>query len=859
MNVFMEFFLFFMSILQFLFPFAFKDTEVPVQPTDPVVEETVIPGEHVHTGGNGNCLQSAVCEICGEIYGGKGEHVYAATVTPATCTDGGYTTYVCRFCLQSKVEDYTAATGHTYEKTSTKATCVFAGYDYYSCINCVDSYSVETESAKGHSYEDEYFSANCTEGYRVVHKCKTCKSSYSEEVSSSLGHDYTETITAPTCQKGGYTTFKCIRCPYSYTGAETGTVNHTYTNYVKDAPATCISTGTKIAYCDYGCGTVDTIAGDEALLPHADNDKDTICDTEGCTEKIYVDYTYLQYPDAALANVAVNTFISKADDAYADGEMYAANAGFDHNGIIKSPYFTAKIHGRVNGAERSSVTPIPVYGTVVYVGETGKGALHSFSEIYITEGEYDTFTIEIDSAGLAITDAVILPESSGEKATVSNGKVTAVLSGLGTHTFLFNNENQQYAYTVHVRAQIDDNAAIEYLESQGYNVIVIEGYHKISELKNLLYSGIDIKENVYSVIQYGDVKKVIYLKKGTYLVADHVYDINSSEQESSNADSLTVNGNTLTGFDMSGIGQNRAGAINIKGSSNVQILGYGAIDLSHLDRGERRGAIISWSDNVRIQGLKFINAPQWSLVTYRVNGMEIKDVDIYGYRLNSDAFDICNSNNVTVDGCFSRSGDDAFVVKTLGGDDNATSNNVNVENCYAWVGKARAFGIFGEAYKNISNVTFKNNTVLFHDAVWNYLRIPAIGIVVEPAYEKDSSGNDVEMNSGSTLSNILFENIEICRNRSSAMNCLIFDKVNNFTVDGLTFRNISFERMNQVVYEDKYVNSVSTINRFTQTENGTVIRNVVIENILCGDTKVTDQNYTNYFNPEVTVYCGSFK
>jgi hypothetical protein len=53
-----------------------------VQTTEPVVEETVIPGEHVHTGGNGNCLQSAICEICGETYGGDGEHVYTVTVKP---------------------------------------------------------------------------------------------------------------------------------------------------------------------------------------------------------------------------------------------------------------------------------------------------------------------------------------------------------------------------------------------------------------------------------------------------------------------------------------------------------------------------------------------------------------------------------------------------------------------------------------------------------------------------------------------------------------------------------------------------------------------------------------------------------
>ena len=177
----------------------------------------------------------------------------------------------------------------------------------------------------------------------------------------------------------------------------------------------------------------------------------------------------------------------------------------------------------------------------------------------------------------------------------------------------------------------------------------------------------------------------------------------------------------------------------------------------------------------------------------------------------------------------------------------ATSNNVTVQNCDAWVGKARAFGIFGETYRDISNVTFRDNRVLFHDATWDYLRIPAIGIVVEGDEENTALA---QANSNTTLTNITFENIEICRNKSSAISCIIYKLVENYRINGLTFRNISAQNPADA-------SAKSTINRFSSSSK--IERTVVFENIYFGGTKVTNQNFTNYFNPEATHFCDSFK
>ena len=65
-----------------------------------------------HSNNNGThsrtCLKCTVVETnnCG----------YKETVTPSTCTEGGYTTYVCNVCSHTYVSDYTDALGHNWSE-----------------------------------------------------------------------------------------------------------------------------------------------------------------------------------------------------------------------------------------------------------------------------------------------------------------------------------------------------------------------------------------------------------------------------------------------------------------------------------------------------------------------------------------------------------------------------------------------------------------------------------------------------------------------------------------------------------------------------------------------------------------------
>ena len=507
-------------------------------------------------------------------------------------------------------------------------------------------------------------------------------------------------------------------------------------------------------------------------------------------------FEYLEYPEEAiksLSSVGLTTtsFTKRADD---DGdELYVNAQGYqDINGIIKSPYFTVHVEQ----------TCIPVYATSVFVGNTQKGALHSFCEVYVDTSKNFELSFQLNTHGFMINNVTILPRTLDFKPiyqnTVLNGKITQ----LGTYTFVFNNDDQEHGFTIFVRELVDEDAEIRKYQEQGYNVVPVEkGFHNSDAFFDL----------------YGSNNTVFYLKRGAYLLSKHTYDITSDNDNYNNTstqDTDLMNAGHLP------MGLNRCPYLNLTGCNNVKIVGSGVVDLSHLDRAERRGIVIAYANNIEISDVKFINSPEWTFITYDSENITIKDVDIFGYRQNSDAFAICNSRNVTVDNSFCRSGDDLFDVKAAGGREEAISKNITFTNCTAWNGKARCFGICGEVEKDIKDVTFKDSTVVFHDATWNEDRIPALAIVVEIP--------------GGSIDNVTFENIEIYRAYSRAIGCLIYsDTIENFNISNVKYKNIRYTapKKNKIASNGK-VNSIQ----------------VDLENIYSSGSKITslDSNHFEY-------------
>lgn len=460
------------------------------------------------------------------------------------------------------------------------------------------------------------------------------------------------------------------------------------------------------------------------------------------------DFTFLQYPEEAVisledAGLTPEEFTYRAD---AELEEYVQSGGYDDiGGVFVSPYFTAKI----------GTTQVPVYASMVFNRSEDTGAIHSFSEIYVDADSDFSFNIELESDTVKLKNAIVLPEKLGVEADCRNGTVTASISETGIYTFLFNGAKQHYGYTLFVREKIDEQAEIkEYIEKYGEeNVIVVEkGAHSLD------YFNMVGKEN-----------QVIYLKEGAYVTANHYYDITSAEDEQIYVEEGASADNA--------IGLTRYPFLNFYNCKNIILTGRGALDLTKLDRRERRGVVFNYCENVKVSGIKIINSPEWSFITYCCKNVSVDNVDILGHRGNCDAFAICNTEDAIIDNCFARTADDEFEVKTLGGTMGA--KNITFQNCVAWGGYARCFGITGEVCKSIENVTFKDSSVIYRDGIWDNNRIGSLVVVAEQCY--------------GSINGVTFENIEIFRDEGRAILVKIYDEEGeNFVIDNVNFKNISY-------------------------------------------------------------------
>ncbi len=470
-----------------------------------------------------------------------------------------------------------------------------------------------------------------------------------------------------------------------------------------------------------------------------------------------LDFDVLRYPEEAVKTLEEWGVTEEELKARADSELelYVGNQGYDDiNGIIISPYYTAKIGDK----------DIPVYAATVFLGETQYGELHSFSEVYFDEGEEFSFNIELHSKDFTIKNAICLPEKLGVSAKCSGGVMTASISDFGIYTFLFNNASQECAYTIFVRERIDEEAEIEeYKKQYGEdNVYVVE-----SGLVKTPYA------------HFSEENYVVYLKQGAYVLAEHVYDIMSEADENNCVEPGAAADNAF--------GLTRRPFVNFYNCNNIKFVGRGVLDLSHLDRRERRGVVFTSCKNVEVSGIKIVNSPEWSFISYRCENIKIKDVDIFGYRMNSDAFAICNTQGGLIERCFARSGDDLFDVKALGAPEPSSSENITFTDCVAWGGKARCYGIHGEVNRAIRNITFKDSAVIIRDATWNNNRIASLCVIVELAE--------------GSIDGVTFDNIEIFRDDGRAMSCVIFTEeigdmetvpIYNFTADNVVFKNITY-------------------------------------------------------------------
>ena len=183
-------------------------------------------------------------------------HSYNGYVTSPTCTEQGYTTYICH-CGDSYISDYVDAMGHSYSTYTIAPTCEGYGYTTYTCY-CGDSYVSDYMDPMGHDYVYHAGqSATCTEnGWNAYETCSRCDYTTYEEI-PALGHDEVNNeAKAPTCTEIGWNAYvTCSRCDYT-TYEEIAATGHNY-NKVVTTP-TCVEQG----YTTYTCHCGESYVSD---------------------------------------------------------------------------------------------------------------------------------------------------------------------------------------------------------------------------------------------------------------------------------------------------------------------------------------------------------------------------------------------------------------------------------------------------------------------------------------------------------------------------------------------------------------------------------------------------------------------
>ncbi len=198
-------------------------------------------------------VMTCTCSACGESYTKKIEkttkHTYSAVITAPTCTEKGYTTYVCE-CGNSYIADYTDKIKHNYTaEITTPATHLTEGVETFTC-HCGDSYTKAVAKLPEHTYTSAVTkeATHLEEGIRTF-TC-ACGDTYTEIISRITEHKYNAVVTAPTCTEKGYTTYTC-ECTYTYVADYVNATGHSYKGVVT-TPATHLTEGVMTYTCKCG-------------------------------------------------------------------------------------------------------------------------------------------------------------------------------------------------------------------------------------------------------------------------------------------------------------------------------------------------------------------------------------------------------------------------------------------------------------------------------------------------------------------------------------------------------------------------------------------------------------------------------
>ena len=381
---------------------------------------------------------------------------------------------------------------HSYTSSVTKAaTCTDTGVLTYSC-SCGDSYT-EAIAALGHSYSTTATAATCTEAGKTVKACTRCGDS-TTTVIPALGHSFGGYVynNDATCTADGTKTRTCITCQTAETVAAEGTmVDHVFYDYIYNNDSTCTEDGTMTAYCEYGCGTADTIKDMGTAVGHSYTTETT---APTCTEEGKTVTTCTNCGDTST------TLIPATGHAW--GEWVETTAPTTSSTGVETR--TCSACGTTEAQDIPMLdADAPVVADVFNYTVTING-IKDIKEIRFAIGNYTTGA-EIKAAEQNVT----MDAATVNKYTV-DGVFTYELPWVGEYTFWvrMNDGSQYFLYT-------EVNEIDPYVESYGVKMTVKdygEGYKDMWLAEGIFNSYSEIKASSAFKYQASANKMAVYAK-----------------------------------------------------------------------------------------------------------------------------------------------------------------------------------------------------------------------------------------------------------------------------------------------------------------------------------------------------------
>ncbi|MEN8202537.1 MAG: LamG-like jellyroll fold domain-containing protein [Bacteroidota bacterium] len=205
-------------------------------------------------------------------------------------------------------------------------------------------------------------------------------------------------------------------------------------------------------------------------------------------------------------------------------------------------------------------------------------------------------------------------------------------------------------------------------------------------------------------------------------------------------------------------------------------------------------------NDARVEGIILHNTVTWNVHMHYCQRIEVRDLKIMSWTINSDGIDPQVSSDVLIDDCFVRNHDDCVSIKLSwfqGGIQARGARNITIQNSIFWTDQGRAVLIGPElassSDKVVENVTVRNMDILYTENYSSANTEWAKGVLAINA------GDDA------TVRNIVYEDIRVDR-LGSKTNLITLNMVQT------PFSGSQGQRIENIIFNRVSLNSLAPMN-----------------------------------------------